>query len=70
MRDAWRAAIHSPRRVVDCVARQYHHLTVTKNAAWSGSLAGVHVCSGVFYSCAAEVSHHEPLIEKKFGIKV
>ena len=34
------------------------------------SLAGVHVCSGVFYSCAKEVSHHEPLIEKKFGIKV
>jgi len=49
---------------------RHRHLTVTNNAAWSGSLAGVHVCSGVFYSCAKEMSHHEPLIEKKFGIKV
>jgi hypothetical protein len=35
-----------------------------------GSKAGVHVCSGVFYSCAKEASHQEPLLEKKFGIKV
>lgn len=36
----------------------------------SSSLANVKVCSGVFYSCAKEASHVEPLLEKKFGIKV
>lgn len=30
----------------------------------------VKVCSGVFYSCAEKGGHHEPLLEKKFGIKV
>ena len=32
--------------------------------------SSVQVCSGVFYSCAKEMSHQEPLLEKKFGIKV
>ena len=42
----------------------------TRPAVALSSMAGVHVCSGVFYSCAKEASHQEPLLEKKFGIKV
>ena len=33
-------------------------------------LQSVKVCSGVFYSCAEKGGHHEPLLQKKFGIKV
>ena len=30
----------------------------------------VKTCSGIFYSCAKTDKHSEPILERKFGIKV